>query len=73
MRENNNNMQGVSIVDAFDVNDVNHIKEWDYLRNNSRLKNDSIFLECDFVMNWQTLIAYKLANAYVDFIMDIQE
>ena len=62
-----------SIVDVFDVNNVEHIKEWNYLRQNGVLKSNSIFLECDFVMNWQILITNKLANAYVDFIMEIQD
>ena len=64
---NTENFNGKSILDVFDITNIDHIKEFIHVQNNGQLKEDSIFLECELPILWQVSITGKLADGYIHY------
>lgn len=62
------------INEWFDPNDIDHVKAYVHLRDRGTLPDD-FYIPCNIIFNegWQSLIISKMADAWVDYVILVDD
>jgi len=60
----------LSFCDWFDPDNIEHIQVYEYLKQNGHWKKGFIKKYHDLENNWQILLAFKLADKWVQHMID---
>lgn len=59
-----------NIIDFFDEDDINHLKAYKHLCDTGCWPENFVPEGTEFPTSWHFIIAYKLANAYLDHVLN---